>query len=241
MTIAAALLAIALQGAAPAAADAAPAPTHTAASAALPHLTGIGEPRFRQCLTLIDQNPDHAYEEAMAWAAETHEIGAYRCAGMALIAENHYEEGARRLQSLATTISGESNALRAELLSQAGNAYLLAYEPSNARSALTEAIAVMHSSPEQLPDLLIDRARAYAMERDYRHAEEDLSHSLDIRPQDALALRLRASARMHQNAFELAEADAQAAVNLEPTNVDALLMLGHAKESRRTGHAVEEQ
>ncbi len=234
LTAAALLIPIVLQAGAPAV---------TAAPALAPaHLTGNGDARFQQCVSLIDRSADRAYEEGMAWAAETHEIGGYRCAAMALAAqEGRAAEGARRLESLAVSISPEQTGLRAELLSQAGNAYLLAYDSSHARSAFTQAIATMQSAPDQLPDLLIDRARAYAMERDYRHAEEDLSHSLDIRPNDGLALRLRASARMHQNAFDLAEADAQAAVNLDPTNVDALLMLGNARESKRTGHAVEEQ
>ncbi|HWA00483.1 MAG TPA: hypothetical protein VG841_09245 [Caulobacterales bacterium] len=230
MIVAALLFPFALQAEAPAASATAPAA----------HLTGSGEARFRQCVDLIDQGAERAYEEGMAWAAETHEIGGYRCAAMALTAQpGRAAEGARRLESLAVTLNPEATGLRAELFSQAGNAYLLAYDSAHARSAFTRAIATVQSTPEQLPDLLIDRARAYAMEHDYRNAEEDLSHSLDIRANDALALRLRASARMHQNAFELAEADAQAAVNLDPTNVESLVMLGNAKEARRTGQPVD--
>ena len=232
MTLAALLLPFAL---AQAATDA---PAHGAAHAMLS--TG-GEAHFEQCVASIDRDPNAAYEDGMAWSAVTHDVGGYRCAAMALIAENRYDEGAHRLETLASSVSTEAIGLRAELLSQAGNAWLLAHDPSQARSAFTLAITTLHSAPQQTPDVLIDRARAYAMEEDYRHAEEDLSHALDIRPNDALALRLRASARMHQNSFELAQADAQAAVNLEPTNVDSLLMLGHTREAVRTGHAVDEQ
>ena len=99
----------------------------------------------------------------------------------------------------------------------------------------------MQSDPTQLPDLLVDRARAYAMERDWRKSEEDLSRALDIRASDALALRLRATARMHQNSYDLAEADALAATRIEPANVDNFLVLGHVRESRRLGAPVEEQ
>lgn len=197
--------------------------------------------RFQQCVALIESHPDRAYEEGMAWAAETHSMLGYRCAAMALVGEHRYEEAARRFQSLATALSPDLTALRAELFSQAGNTYLLDRNPSSARSAFTLAIATLHGDRQQLPDLLIDRARAYAMEGDYRHSEEDLSHSLDIRPHDALALRLRATARMQQSSFDLAEADAQAAVNLEPTNVDNLLVLGNVRESKRTGTPVQAQ
>jgi hypothetical protein len=46
---------------------------------------------------------------------------------------------------------------------------------------------------------------------------------------------------MHQNAFDLALADAQSAVALAPADVDARLVLGHVLESRRTGAPIEEQ
>jgi tetratricopeptide (TPR) repeat protein len=202
--------------------------------------TAAVQTRFEQCVALIDTDAVRAYEEGMAWAGEASSIHAFRCAAMALVGQGRNMEGARRLESLATVAPPEATGLRAELLSQSGNAWLLAREPGQARSAFTRAIVLMDSDPQQLPDLLIDRARAYAMEADWRHAEEDLSHALDIRANNALALRLRASARMHQNSFDLAEADALAAVALTPTDVDALLMLGHAREAKRTGRAIEE-
>jgi Flp pilus assembly protein TadD len=102
----------------------------------------------------------------------------------------------------------------------------------------------MAPGAEQLPDMRIDRARAYAMEGDFRAAEEDLSAALDLRPNDPLALRLRATARMNQRAFQLAEADALQALTLatnEDDRVDAALVLGHVRESIRTGAPVEAQ
>lgn len=197
--------------------------------------TSAAENRFAQCIALIDEDPARAYEEGMAWAAEAQSVQAYRCAAMALIAQNRYDDGARRLQSLASAVNPEQTALRSALWSQAGNAWLLAREPGQARSVFTRAIATMQSDPTQLPDLLIDRARAYAMERDWRLAEEDLSRALDIRPNDALALRLRAVARMQQRSYELAEADARAAIRLEPANEENTLVLGDIRESVRTG------
>lgn len=200
---------------------------------------GATAERFAQCLRLVDENPVRAYEEGMAWAAEAQSVHAYRCAAMALIAQNRFDEGARRLQSLASAVAPENTALRAELWSQAGNAWLLAREPGQARSNFTRAITTLESDPQQLPDLLIDRARAYAMESDWRPAEEDLSRSLDIRPDSALALRLRAAVRMNQRSYDLAEADARAAIRLEPTNEENTLVLGDIRESVRTGAPVE--
>jgi tetratricopeptide (TPR) repeat protein len=200
--------------------------------------------RYSRCIALIEDDAERAYEEGMAWASETQELGGYRCAALALIAQQRYDEGARRLASLAGAINTVDGDLRAELFSQAGNAWLLARDAAQARSAFTRAIATMAPGAEQLPDLHIDRARAYAMEADYRHAEEDLSSALDQRPNDPLALRLRATARLRQNAFQLAEADAVQALTVSSTEEDrvgAALVLGHVRESIRTGAAVEEQ
>ncbi len=199
------------------------------------------EARMGACARMVEADAAHAYEEAMAWAADTREANAYRCAAMALAAQGRNEEAGRRFESLAGIVGGESPGLRAELYSQAGNAWLLAQDAEHARGAFSRAIAGMAGDAEVLPDLYIDRARAFALERDYKNAELDLSRALDLRAEDALALRLRATARMHQNAFELALADAEAAARIEPDNVDALLMLGHAREALRTGAAVEEQ
>lgn len=209
--------------------------------AAPPATAGAGEDRFARCVALIDEDAQRAYEEGMAWAGEAQALGGFRCAAMALVAQNRAEEGARRLESLAASLSPDRTALKAELFSQAGNAWLIARQPGQAVSALTRAIATVQSDPAQLPDLLIDRARGYAMERDWRKSEEDLSRALDIRSEDALALRLRAAARMRQSSFDLAEADALRAASLEPGNVDNYLILGHVRESRRTGAPVEEQ
>jgi hypothetical protein len=195
--------------------------------------------RFEQCVAAIDQDAERAYEEAMAWAAEAQSVFAYRCAAMALIAQNRFDDGARRLDSLGMALNPEDGALRAELFSQAGNAWLLAREPSRARASFTRAISIVEGAPAQLPDLLIDRARAYAMEADWRNAEEDLNRSLDIRARDALALRLRAEVRMRQSAFDLAEADANAAIAIDPAEVDNYLILGHIRESRRIGAPVD--
>ena len=202
---------------------------------------GANLDRFAQCVARIETDAIDAYEEAMAWVAEGQALNAFHCAALALAAQNRHQEAARRLESLAVVAGAHAPALRAQFFSQAGNAWLLAREPARARSAFTRAIALMQGAHDFPPDLFIDRARAYAMEADWRGAEEDLSAALDLRPEDGLALRLRASARMHQNAFDLAETDALAAVALEPGNVEALLMLGHARESKRTGRPVEEQ
>lgn len=199
-----------------------------------------GSPRFETCLAQIEADPGAAYESAMAWANEARALEAYHCAALALIDMGRPEQAARRLESLALAAEGQSPGVQISLYSQAGHAWILANEPSRARSAFTRVILGLAPASPQLPDALIDRAIAYGEEGDHRMAEEDLSRALDLRPNDALALRLRALSRMRQNAFDLALADAEAALRLEPNNVDAALALGHVRESQRIGRPVAE-
>lgn len=200
-----------------------------------------GSARYAQCLAAIDANADAAYETAMAWANETNDLEAFRCAGLALVEMGRHEQGARRLESLGTVAEGYDAMTRAGLFTQAGHAWLLAGDGAHARSAFTRAIAAIGADTANLPDALIDRATAYAEERDWRHAEEDLSRSLDLRPNDPVAYRLRAMMRMRQNALDLALADAQRAVALDPGNVDAALVLGHVRETQRLGHQFDDE
>lgn len=231
MTIAALLLPFALMQAEMASpVISTPAPTTRSSSSAY-----APSPRLEQCVASISADAAKAYEDAMVWASEGHELSAYRCAAMALIAQGRNEDGARRLESLAVSAAGHPPGERAEIFSQAGGAYMLARAPARARSVYTQAIALMAGDREALPDLYIDRATAYGLEEDWRHSEEDLSRALDIRPNDSVALRLRASARMHQTVFDLAEADARRAVALDPASVEARLVLGHVREAKRTG------
>ena len=161
--------------------------------------------RFEHCVAQIERTPERAYEEGMAWASEGHSLQAYRCAAMALIGEHRYDEGARRLQSLATATSPDLTALRAALLSQAGNAWLLAHNPSQARSAFTMAITTLQADPSQQPDLLIDRARAYGsidvirwgyiltrVSRILEMSAEELNHHFNVRK--TLAKEIKAAA-----------------------------------------------
>jgi tetratricopeptide (TPR) repeat protein len=206
----------------------------------------LGAPRtpFERCVAIIDRDPALAYETGMSRSAMTGEVGGFRCAAMALAAQGRNEEAARRFDALANSVPGENVGLRVELLYQAGNAWLLARDPAQARSAFSRAVVTAEGGgliSEAMPDVYIDRARAYALEADWRHAEEDLSRALDLRANDALAFRLRSYARMQQGAFDLAENDALAAVALAPDDVEALLMLGHAREAKRTGAPVEAQ
>lgn len=195
--------------------------------------------RYEACLEAVEKDAAAGYETAMAWAAEAYSPHAMRCSAMALIELGRIEDGADRLASIAASSAGGAPEVRIGILAQAANAYLLARLPDKAKAAMDRAISLTAADDPGLPDLLIDRARALAMLQNWRGAEEDLSRTIDLRPDNGLALRLRAAARMRQGVFDLALRDAEAAVALEPRNIEALLVRGQAIEAKRTGRPPE--
>lgn len=186
--------------------------------------------RLDACVAQIDADASAAYESAMAWAQQEHAREARWCAAQALVKLGRLEEAARRFDSLGAD-QGWAEDNRLDSYSQAGNTWLLANDGAKAKASFDHAVRMSQNHP----DALIDRARAYAMLKDWPHAEEDLSTAIDARENDALALMLRATVRMHRRAFDLAVRDAEDAVKADPRNVDALLVLGQAREAKRLG------
>jgi tetratricopeptide (TPR) repeat protein len=202
--------------------------------------TNVSEATWLQsCIALTETDPARAYEEGMAWSNETSRTAGYRCAAVALVELGRPEAAARRFEALGGPLNTADPVLRAELLSQAGAAWILAGAPAQAVGPLGRAIALMQDESDYLPDLLIERAEAYALMGEWRQAEEDLNRALDIRGADALALRLRSETRMRQSVFALAVADAEAAVAADPQSVEARLALGRAREAQRLGQPID--
>lgn len=189
--------------------------------------------RYQACIAQVENAPDTAYEEAMAWIAENDAILAHRCAAAALVERGRPAVAAARMEELANRGGIRDPGVRAELYAVAGNAWLAARNPGRARTALTETLTLLRDSPEYLPDVLIDRAQALGLLGDWRAAEEDLNRALDLQPDNALALRLRSGARVQLGVVDLALADAERAAALAPTDIETLLALGAAREAKR--------
>jgi tetratricopeptide (TPR) repeat protein len=190
--------------------------------------------RYAACLSEVERDANAAYEKAMAWAHEANRREAHLCAAMADIERGFPERGARSLERVSTIVDAEPEA-RADSLAKAGNAWMIARRGLEALAAFDKALSLV--TPD--PDLLIDRARAQALLERWRASEEDLNKALDLRPGDALALRLRATTRMKLGVFDLALKDAEDAVRLEPQNVENRLVRGQAENAKRTGKAPE--
>lgn len=188
-------------------------------------LPAVESDHYARCLEQARTNPSGADEDAASWLAAGGGHPAEHCADVALIGLGRYPEAGKRLEMLADAMTKAPIALRAEVLDQAGQAWLLAGDPAKASAILTAALAL---TPED-GDMLTDRAASYAGEKRYQDAVTDLDHALAQDPQRVDALVYRAAAHRALEQYDPASQDVEAALRLSPGQPDALLERGNIR------------
>lgn len=177
--------------------------------------------QYKHCVALARQNPTEGWEEALAWASLGGGDPARHCGAIALIGLRQYEEAASRLEDLANS-SHAAVKLRAGMLAQAGQAWLLAKNPERAYAAQTAALKLVPGAP----DLLVDRAESLAEAKNYKDAVTDLDQALAASPNRADALTFRGTAKRYLDDAKGAEADIDKAISTDPLYQDAWLEKG---------------
>ena len=199
--------------------------------------------RYRDCVKLSQINPSKAYDQAVEWQKQGGGGGSRHCAALALVGMGRYEDAATILQQLAEDVQvsstasplGESTgqALRADLLSQSGNAWLMAKQYQSAYEVLSSALKYVAAKSPIARDILIDRARASAGQRDFGLALNDLDKAIDIDPTRPEIYVFRASALRETKQVDLAAKDIEMALKLEPDDLDALLERGYIRQLQK--------
>ena len=115
--------------------------------------------------------------------------------------------------------------MRAEVLDQAGQAWLLAGDPVRAYAASGQAVSLQPNDP----DLLLDRAEAAASAGYFDKAVADLDHVLKTEPARVDALIYRASANRALGRLDPALADVEKALAQVPKSVPGLLERGNIR------------
>lgn len=203
------------------------------ASAAAPHPDDAA--RLNACITKTRTNATEAYEDGLQWRLHGGGLLAEQCVALAQIEQGEYSEGAQRLLAIAQASDGGPAAEKLGLLVKAANAFLLAEIPDEAKKALDLALAIEPNNS----DALFDRARASAMLSQWLEAEVDITNAMANKAPLPLAYRLRAETRLQQGKYDLAEADINEALRLEPNEADNYHVRGRVRIARRTGHAPE--
>ncbi len=179
---------------------------------------------YEVCLMTAKNEPEKGFEMAGKWLTLGGGPPAKHCEAIALIGMKEYTEAATRLEALAGMNEDES--VRAGVLSQAGQAWLLHGDLTRALAAQTSALDAMPVKNRQHAYILVDRAATYADAGKYADAVRDLDASLAIDPQNPDALAFRASARRHMDEVDMALVDAEQSIAIDPQNIIGLLERG---------------
>jgi len=182
--------------------------------------------RYRACMAMAEKNPALAFRDAVRWRDLGGGEGASHCAAVALIGLEQYREAATRLEELALD-SKRAPQLKARVLVQAGQAWLLAGMAERAEAVATAALTL--SSENAIIEnaaILVDRAQARAQLKDYKGALADLDASLKLHPSDADALVFRATAKRFLGDLPGAAEGIEAALRINISHPDALLERG---------------
>jgi tetratricopeptide (TPR) repeat protein len=181
--------------------------------------------RYAACMELARSDPRRGLDVAQAWQKGGGGLGARHCRAIALYELGQHVEAGKELEALAREMTGQSAALRAEILAQAGQAYQAARLGDRALAVQNAAILLDPGNAE----IWIDRSITYAGVGAYREAADDLTRALTLAPKRADILELRAAAWRQLNDFKAAIADADAALRSAPQSIQALFERGMAR------------
>ena len=180
------------------------------------------------CMSLARRDPKSAHESALAWRKKGGGDAALHCVAVALLGLGHYGQAGQMMEELAVRTESKRVALKAGLLGQAANAWLISGQPRRAERLLTDALAL---NPRNV-EIMLDRSIARTALANYWAALDDLNEALDQNPDRPDALTFRASAWRRVDALDLAEMDIAAALKHRPDNPDSLLERGLIRKAR---------
>lgn len=180
-----------------------------------------GPEEYRICLVLAKDKPEQGWEEALTWQSLGGGEAARHCGAVALIGLGKHAEAATRLETLANE-SVRDDSVRAQMLAQAAQAWMLAGKLNRADAALRGALILAPGDPE----ILLDHAVLLAQVHHYGEAVDILTGLLRRQPHRVEALVLRASAFRYQDNLPGARDDVEQALKLDPDFPDALLERG---------------
>ncbi len=180
--------------------------------------------RYADCMELARRAPKHALGEAEQWLNVGGGDGAEHCAGVALMGMGKHKLAAERLEALANR-SRSDPALKARILGQAAQAWLVFGDAKRADAALASAIEM---SPDD-PELRIDRAQALAAAKNYEEALRELNGALRLSPFHGDALVFKATALRFMDRLDEAKITVEMALDFHPSHPEGLLERGILK------------
>jgi tetratricopeptide (TPR) repeat protein len=184
--------------------------------------------RYTECMQFARREPLRALPVAEKWKAEGGGLGARHCVAIALFEAGKFVPAATQLEAIERDMGSERPGLRAELLGQAGQAWMEANQAENAAAAQSRALDL---KPNDV-DLWVDRGLSFAAMRAWPRAISDFDRALRIEPNKVEILVLRAAAWRNAGDPAKALADADRVLKRAPDHSEGLLEHGFALLAR---------
>lgn len=183
---------------------------------------------YTECMQLARSEPLKAIPMAEKWKAEGGGLGARHCVAIAMFESGKFVSAATQLEAIERDMGTDRPGVRAELLAQAGQAWLEANQAENAAAAQSRALKLKPADA----DLYIDRGLSYAAMRAWPRAISDFDSALQLHPDKVDVLVLRAAAWRNAGDPAKALADADRVLKRAPDHSEALLEHGFALLAR---------
>ena len=184
------------------------------------------EARYRSCVEQVRSAPAAAVETANAWRVQGGGVDARQCLGLAYAALGRWAPAATVFEQAAADAAATSDPRRADLLVQAGNAWIAGGEATRAVQAFDSALAVPQLTDELRGEVHLDRARALVSLGNAAGARHDLDRALQLVAADPMAWYLSAALARRENNLARAQTDIARAMQLAPGNPDVTLLAG---------------
>ncbi len=185
------------------------------------------DPDYQTCVDRIVDDPKRGRYFAMRWITDGGGDPAVYCAAVADLAMNLPRVAGQRLQSLAEKNRSTDPYLSARLYSQAAQAWSRGNEDERALAAIENARRMAPASDE----VRLLAAPVYAEAGKWSMTKGVLDEAEATTPLTADALVLRARAQYELTDAEAAATDLQQALNIDPNNIEGLLLRGELSQA----------
>ncbi len=189
-------------------------------------------PRYLDCITLVEADLEVGRLAAQQWAAEGGGADAQHCLAVADIAAGFPKLGAARLEDIAQRKDAGDDYVRARLLAQAAYSWLQANELMLAEQAINHAFTLTPDSGE----LQLTAAQVHAAQKKWPQVVAAVAAAENSGFISSTAYVLRGRAYTELGDYQTAAQDVVNALSIDPTKLDALVLRG---ELQQTGIVIE--